>query len=97
MSTGYASLYRGERRDRMNKQPIERETVTVWSSDETEIATNPHEDMTMNVESLTDCKEMNMQDKWVVPVCSVLTILAVLCYVAPGADDSMSRDPKVHG
>jgi hypothetical protein len=29
MSTGHASLYRGERRDRMNKQPIERETVTV--------------------------------------------------------------------
>ena len=29
MSTGYASLYRGERRHRMNKQPIERETVTV--------------------------------------------------------------------
>jgi hypothetical protein len=29
MSTGYASLYRGERRDRMNKHPIKRETVTV--------------------------------------------------------------------
>ena len=29
MSTVHASLYRGERRDRMNKQPIERETVTV--------------------------------------------------------------------
>ena len=29
MSTGHASLYRGERRGRMNKQPIGRETVTV--------------------------------------------------------------------
>jgi plastocyanin len=35
-----------------------------------------------------------MQDKWVVPVCSVLTILAVLCYLAPAADESKSRDPK---
>ena len=34
-----------------------------------------------------------MQDKWVVPVCSVLTILAALCYLAPGADDSKSSDP----
>jgi plastocyanin len=37
---------------------------------------------------------MNMQDKWVVPVCCVLTIMAVLCYLAPGADESKSRDPK---
>jgi hypothetical protein len=37
---------------------------------------------------------MNMQDKWVVPVCVVLTILAVLCYLAPGADDSKSSGPK---
>jgi plastocyanin len=29
-----------------------------------------------------------MQDKWVVPVCSALTILAALCYLAPGPDDS---------
>ena len=35
-----------------------------------------------------------MQDKWVVPVCSVLTILAMLCYLAPGADDSKSSESK---
>ncbi len=35
-----------------------------------------------------------MQDKWVVPVCFALTILAVVCYLAPGADDGKSSDPK---
>ena len=35
-----------------------------------------------------------MQDKWVVPVCGVLTILAVLCYLAPGADESKSQTPR---
>ena len=35
-----------------------------------------------------------MQDKWVVPVCCALTILAVLCYLAPGADESKNSEPK---
>ncbi len=37
-----------------------------------------------------------MQDKWVVPVCCALTILAVLCYLAPGAVDGKSSDPKAN-
>jgi plastocyanin len=37
---------------------------------------------------------MNMIDKWVVPVCTALTIFAVLCYLAPGADGSKSSDGK---
>jgi plastocyanin len=37
---------------------------------------------------------MNMQEKWVVPVCCTLTILAVLCYLAPGADENKSSDLK---
>ncbi len=35
-----------------------------------------------------------MQDKWVVPVCCALTMLAVLFYLAPGADDGKSAVPK---
>jgi plastocyanin len=37
---------------------------------------------------------MNMRDKWVLPVCCALTIFAVLCYPAPGADGSKSPDGK---
>ena len=44
MSTAHASLYRGERRHRMNKQPIEREAGTVGSPAESELTTTTNED-----------------------------------------------------
>jgi plastocyanin len=37
---------------------------------------------------------MTMRDKWVLPVCSALTMLAVFCYMVPGADDGKSPDAK---
>ena len=35
-----------------------------------------------------------MKDRWVIPVCCTLTIFAVVCYVASGADDGKSSDAK---